>query len=207
MQHATNKDDERRQFFDAHADGWETRNYSPETLIKVEQMLRELNLPDSGTILDAGCGQGVLVPYLRGMVGQDARLIALDASAPMLRAVSEKDSQVVALHAPAESIPLIGAYVDAIICFSAFPHFSDKAAVAQEFFRILKPGGKAHILHLMGREALSRHHDRHHAVEGDHLPCAHGMRTMFSEAGFAQTVLDDGPDHYYFTAMKAGGVA
>ena len=207
MQHETNKDDERRQFFDAHAEGWEARNYPPETLAKVEQMLRGLNLPYGGTILDAGCGQGVLLPYLRDMAGQNARLIALDASAPMLWAVSEKDPHTVALHAPAESIPLIDTYVDAVICFSAFPHFSDKAAAAREFFRILKPGGKAYILHLMGREALSRHHDHHHAVQGDYLPCEHGMRTMFGEAGFSQMSLNDGPDHYYFTAVKAGGVA
>ena len=207
MQHETNRDDERRQFFDQHAEGWETKNYSPETQAKVEKMLRNLRLPQGGTILDVGCGQGVLIPHLRSLTGKDTQIIALDASAPMLRAIPAKYPQVTALHAPAEKIPLIDAYVDVVICFAAFPHFSDKAAAAREFFRVLKPGGAAYVLHLMGSEALSRHHNRHHAVEGDHLPCAHGMRAMFSEAGFAQTNLDDGQDHYYFTAVKAGGVA
>ena len=202
MQHKASKDDERRNFFDAHAEGWETKNYSPEVLAGVEKMLGGLPLPVGGTILDVGCGQGILIPFLRGLAGKEARLVALDASANMLRAISTKDPLVTALHSPAEKIPLIDEYVDAILCFAAFPHFSDKAAAAREFFRVLKPGGTAYVLHLMGREAIGRHHDGHHAVHGDHLPCEHGMKTMFGEAGFTVLKLKDEPDGYFFSASK-----
>ena len=195
-------DDERRRFFDARADGWEDRNYCPETLANVEALLAGLHLRRGGTILDAGCGQGVLIPFLRAIAGDEARLIALDASAPMLKALPRKDPHVTAIHAPAERIPLIDGYVDAVICFSAFPHFSDKAAAAREFYRVLKPGGVVYVLHLMGSEELCRHHDKHHAVRGDHLPCAHGMRALFTEAGFARMELSDQPGRYYFSAQK-----
>ena len=207
MQHDISRDDERRRFFDSHAEGWEARNYPQETLNKVAEMFQTLRLPIGGTILDVGCGQGILIHFLRAHAGNDARLIALDASAPMLRALSAKDPFVAAIHAPAEKMPLIDAYVDAVICFSAFPHFSDKAAVAREFFRVLKPGGKAYVLHLMGSEELGKHHDRHHAVHGDHMPCEQGMAAMFKEAGFTQTVLMDMPNSYHFAATKAGDAA
>jgi len=205
MQHNSSKDDERRRFFDAHAEGWEARNYSQETLNNVGKILQTLHLPLGGTILDVGCGQGVLIPFLRNIAGMQARLIALDASAPMLRAISTRDPFVTALHAPAEKIPLIDDYVDVVLCFAAFPHFSDKAAAAREFFRVLKPGGFAYVVHLMGSATISQHHDSHHAVHGDHLPCEHGMKALFKEAGFAHMTLEDEPDKYLFAALKVGG--
>ena len=202
MHCAHKQDDERREFFDDRAEGWEDRNYPPEILAKVEDLLAGLHLPVGGVILDAGCGQGVLIPFLRAIAGDAARLIALDASAPMLRALPRKDPHVTAIHAPAERMPLIDGYVDAVVCFSAFPHFSDKAAAAKEFYRVLKPGGVAYVLHLMSSAELCRHHDKHHAVRGDCLPCAHGMRSLFGEAGFARIELSDQPGRYCFSAHK-----
>lgn len=195
---------ERREFFDALADGWEERNYPPEVMFKVEKMFADLDLKISGTILDVGCGQGVLIPFLREIAGDKARIIALDASAQMLKAISGKDPNVFSIHAPAENIPLIDGYVDTLICFSAFPHFFDKAAAAREFYRVLKAGGTAYVLHVAGSEEIGRHHDKHQAVQGDYLPCEHGMRSIFMGAGFSETQLIDEPGKYYFSAKKTG---
>ena len=195
-------DKHRKQFFDQVADGWVERNYSPEQKNKVGEMLSILGDVRGLTILDVGCGQGVLLPFLRQRAGHTARLIALDSSAPMLRGVSERDAHALSLHACAEHIPLIDNYVDLVVCFSAFPHFTDKAAAAREFFRVLKPGGKAYVLHIGSRDAINRHHDQYEAVAGDYLPCAHTMRTMFTEAGFSAVSLDEGDGHYYFSAVK-----
>jgi ubiquinone/menaquinone biosynthesis C-methylase UbiE len=196
------RNERRRQFFDQAAVGWVERNYSPEQIGRVEEMLSILGDVQGATILDVGCGQGVLLPFLRRRAGPAARLIALDSSAPMLRGVGERDAAALPLYASAENIPLIDDYVDRVVCFSAFPHFGDKAAAAREFCRVLKSGGKAYVLHIGSRDIINRHHDKHEAVVGDHLPCAHGMRAMFTEAGFSGTSLDEGGDHYYFSAVK-----
>jgi ubiquinone/menaquinone biosynthesis C-methylase UbiE len=129
-------------------------------------------------------------------------LIALDASEAMMEAISEKDATELAIHASAERIPLIDNYVDMVICFSAFPHFSDKLAAAKEFHRVLKPGGKTHVLHIGGREFINRLHDMYEAVEGDHLPEENGMRALFAKAGFSSIALDESDTHYYFSAIK-----
>ena len=196
------RDERRKEFFDRVAEGWEDRNYSPEQKAKVEKMLAAIGLKAGMTILDVGCGQGILLPFIRKITGESAKLIALDASAPMLKSVAEKDRTAWAIHSTAENIPLIDEYVDVAICFSAFPHFSDKTAVAREFFRVLKPGGRAYVLHIDSRDTINKHHDKHHAVEGDHLPCPNGMRIIFTEAGFSKTDLDDCEEHYYFSAIK-----
>ena len=152
--------------------------------------------------LDAGCGQGVLLPFLRRRVGGEGRLIALDASAAMLRCAAQRHPDAWILHAGVEAVPLLDGYVDAVICFSAFPHFSDKEATACEFYRLLKPGGAAYVLHIDGREKLNDLHDQHHAVCGDHLPCPHGMKKIFSQAGFSKMRADESAEHYYFAACK-----
>ncbi|MDR0439778.1 MAG: methyltransferase domain-containing protein [Candidatus Accumulibacter sp.] len=200
------RDVKRREFFDRCATGWEDRNYTPELRRQVGEMLAGLALTEGMTILDAGCGQGILLPFLRHLVGDNGRLIALDASAAMLEGVVERDAKTLAVHAPAEKIPLIDKYVDRVICFSAFPHFSDKAVVATEFFRVLKPGGRAYVLHIGNREVINRLHDMYKAVEGDHLPSEHGMRAIFTKAGFSDIILDEGDAHYYFSAVKQESV-
>jgi ubiquinone/menaquinone biosynthesis C-methylase UbiE len=202
MMRDTERDARRREFFDKCAEGWEDRNYPPELKRRVGEMLSTLELTEGMTLLDAGCGQGVLLPFLRRLVGDSGRLIALDVSAAMLAGVAERDAKALAVHAPAEKIPLIDNYVDRVVCFSAFPHFSDKAVVAAEFFRVLKPGGKAYVLHAGSREMINRLHDLYKAVEGDHLPSGHGMRAIFAKAGFSGIDLDEGEAHYYFSAIK-----
>lgn len=199
------RDARKKQFFDQAAAGWAERSYSPEQTQRLEKMLSLLGDIQGLTILDAGCGPGTLLPFLRLRAGHTARLIALDCSAPMLQGVSKKDAAALPLLAPAENIPLLDAYIDIVICFSAFPHFSDQAAAAREFYRVLKPGGKACVLHISGREAINRGHDQYEILAGDHLPCAREMRAMFSAAGFSELSLDEGKNYYRFSALKQPG--
>jgi ubiquinone/menaquinone biosynthesis C-methylase UbiE len=195
--------DSRSAFFAAHATGWEDRNYPPEMRDRLPAMIRAFRLQLGTRVLDVGCGTGALFPYLREAVGMDGQLIALDASAEMLRwAAAKGPERAVVLKAPAEAVPLIDDYLDTIVCFSAFPHFSDKAQVAREFHRILRPGGSALVAHLSTRDEVNAHHDRYAAVAGDHMPCPVGMKTMFTAAGFVRTHLDERPGWYLFRAEK-----
>ncbi|MEG2171981.1 MAG: class I SAM-dependent methyltransferase [Desulfovibrionaceae bacterium] len=198
----SSRDAQRKQFFNDGAHGWTDRNYSRAKLQKLETMLAGLALSQGMTLVDVGCGQGVLLPFLRLAVGESGTLIALDPSPEMLASVPERDARAVPLLARAEHIPLPAAYADMILCFSAFPHIGDKKAAAREFYRVLKPGGQAYVLHIDGREKLNTLHDQHHAVQGDHLPCPQGMRHIFGAAGFNAMTVDDAPDHYYFFTQK-----
>lgn len=193
---------EREEFFNAHATGWEARNYPPEKLRQVDQLVQGLPLAEARVILDVGCGEGVLQPFLQKYAHTDASFLALDPSAAMLKCLYARFPHVRTYQAAAECMPLPDASVDMVICFSAFPHVEDKKAAAREFHRVLCPAGRAYVLHIDGREKLNQLHDSHHAVEGDHLPCPTGMRIIFSEAGFTNIEASEGPDHFHFCAIK-----
>ena len=120
----------------------------------------------------------------------------------MLRHVPQRDAQTLPLLTKAENIPLPSGWADMVICFSAFPHVADKKAAVAEFFRILKPGGLAYVLHIDGRAKLNALHDGHRAVCGDHLPCPHGMGLLFSEVGFNVLQAHESEVHYHFCAQK-----
>ncbi len=193
----------RGEFFDAHAASWEERNYSPELLTRVRELVQGLRLVPGSRVLDVGCGTGVLLPYLREAVGPAGQVVGLDFSAEMLKWAARKEAgRVVLLWAPAESLPLIDGYLDTVVCFAAFPHFRDKAQVAREFSRILRPGGRAHVAHLGSRDEINAHHDRHPAVAGDHMPSANGMQALFTAAGFSRMHREERPGWYLFTAEK-----
>lgn len=193
----------RHDFFNKHAEGWEVRNYSADKRDRLQELLEDVELRPGATVLDVGCGEGVLIPYLRKRLGDNARIIALDPSPVMLKGAAAKDQgRALIVRAKAEDMPLIDEYVDAVICFAAFPHFSDKSLAVQEFYRVLKPGGQAYVLHLGSREEINQHHDGHHTVKGDHLPCPVGMKMMFTEAGFQELDLVEKPGWYFFRASK-----
>ena len=192
----------RQFFFDKHAKNWEESNYPPEIRNKLPDIVSAFNIRPETRIIDVGCGQGILIPYLRSEAGDNGHIIALDASAEMLKGAALKDSRTTVIKAIAENIPLIDEYLDAVVCFSAFPHFSDKEKAASEFFRILRPGGTAFIAHLGSREEINVHHSHHSDVAGDNLPCSVGMNKIFTSAGFVRTNLDERPGWYVFTAWK-----
>ena len=191
------------EFFDTFATGWEARNYPPEKLEQVDELIKNLPLSQAGVILDVGCGEGVLQPFLRKYALADTIFIALDPCAAMLQNLSARFPQVRTYQAKAEAMPLPGASVDMVICFSAFPHIADKKAAAREFYRVLRPAGRAYVLHIDGREKLNKLHDSHHAVQGDHLPCPTGMSIIFSEEGFTSIEASEGANHYHFCATKS----
>lgn len=200
------EDEERRAFFDTLAEGWEDRNYPDEIREGVKAFVAALNLDKGVRVLDVGCGTGVLIPYLREVIGPRGQIVALDPSEAMLKGAASKDrGRAVPVWAAAESMPLIGESVDIVVCFAAFPHFSDRARAVREFFRVLRPGGKAVVAHLLNRDELKAHHGRHHAVAEDRLPDAQTMYQIFRDAGFARTRLDERPGWYFFSAEKGKG--
>ena len=195
-------DDPRAKFFDKRASGWEEHCYPPETRARLQELIACFGLKPGMDILDLGCGSGVLGPYLRAATDQNATLFAVDLSGAMVALAESKKVYTVCHQASAMLLPMQDQCVDTVICFAAFPHFSDKATALQEMFRVLRTGGSVAIAHLLSREELCRHHSGKSAVSDDHLPDNATMRDLFLDAGFTTPAITDIPGRYTAQASK-----
>lgn len=204
MRHIAAMPDPRAAFFDERAVDWEERCYPPEARERLRCLVPLFGVHNNDTMLDLGTGTGILAPYLREAAGPGGRLLSLDISFEMLRQAVGKEvrGNGLVMQATAMRLPVQDNAVDIVICFAAFPHFSDKSAALREMYRVLKPAGRLCIAHLLSREELSRHHGGHPAVAEDSLPDDEAMRALLARAGFSAPSITDIPGRYLATASK-----
>ncbi len=103
----------------------------------------ELGLDGTGTLLDVGCGPGVLVVQLAPAF--DA-LVALDPDAGMLaeaalHAAANGVDDVRWRHARAEQIPELDLEPMRLVTFGQSFHWTDRQLVAEAVYDLLEPGG------------------------------------------------------------------
>jgi SAM-dependent methyltransferase len=107
-------------------------------------MLRDAGIQRGASVLDAGCGNGVYLPFLAEEVGSDGRIVALDVAGEHLAALAVDATQARPLRGSVSCLPLKSESVDAIWCANVTQFFSDCEldTLFGEFRRVLRPGGK-----------------------------------------------------------------
>ncbi len=93
-------------------------------------------------VLDAGCGPGL---YADELVRRRADVVGVDASAAMVDlARARLGDRAEIIHTDlSEALPFADETFDVILCALVIHHLEDRAACLREFFRVLKPGGRA----------------------------------------------------------------
>jgi len=109
-----------------------------------QEVLRECPDLSGRTVLEFGCGTGVL--GLRLALEHLARLIFVDTSPAMLDVLRQKleadplpGAQV--LEGDIASLPLDAASVDLVACGMSLHHVEDVPGVLRQLRRVLRPGG------------------------------------------------------------------
>lgn len=99
------------------------------------------------TVLDAGCGSGPALPWLRGVVVQGGSIHGLDGAWPALVAVDRSTSDVQLVQGTVTALPYADSCFDMILSADVLQHLSraDAARAICEIQRVLRPGAVALI--------------------------------------------------------------
>ena len=184
------------EYFDELAPRWdrEVGNDSGrmELLARVFDMME---IEPGSTVMDLGCGCGVLFPLINERIGENGRIIAVDSSPGMIRTAKSQNSAIsnIEYHqAIIEELLLGDDVLDAAIAFAVFPHVEDKEGALKCLRRLLRPDGVLYIFHLSDTRSLNDFHGALDApVNGDMLPDRRGMEGLLTGSGFDMSTYID----------------
>jgi len=123
-----------------------------------DRLLENAAVKPGETLLDVGAGDGLIAFGALDLVGEDGRIIFSDISQDLLdHARSLAGEMGVAdrcefLLAPADDLSVLdGASVDIVATRSVLIYVEDKRRAFEEFFRVLKPGGRISLFESINR--------------------------------------------------------
>ena len=184
-----------REFFDGLSDSQNMNQFGDEDTTKLKEQMAIWNLKPGDVILETGSGTGRLTTHLLKIIGYNGMVYCVDFAIKMLLKAKVRGlgGNVKLIQADASALPLADKCCDVVLCFSAFPHFSDKEKALAEFHRVLKPSGKLLVSHLARRGKINAFHSKEgRPIGNDLIPPNEEMRRLLSEAGFrGVTITDD----------------
>jgi demethylmenaquinone methyltransferase/2-methoxy-6-polyprenyl-1,4-benzoquinol methylase len=176
---------DRRGFFDELSSRWDEIKPPEACAPGVERGLALVEPLSGRTVVDVGCGTGLLEGHLLPRIG-DGRVIAVDFAPAMIARARERypSSRIDWLCREVLETGIADGAADVVLCFNALPHFPDRPATLSEMVRWLGPGGRLLIWHDIGREQLAEiHAGSAPAIQADRLPPVDRLAALAGAAG------------------------
>lgn len=112
--------------------------------------LRKLDVPKNGSILDAGCGSGIVCRYIAEQYST-AHVFGCDLSqqrASLAAKAAKTHKNISIAQQDITALTYDANQFDAVICRYVLQHLGEDARrkAATEFFRVLKPGGQIYFV-------------------------------------------------------------
>ncbi|MCP4994457.1 MAG: class I SAM-dependent methyltransferase [Gammaproteobacteria bacterium] len=111
------------------------------------EALERAGLKSGQSVMDVGCGTGVLARHEMDVVGPEGLVVGVDPSEGMLAEAVNRGVSNVAMGR-GECLPLADQSVDFVSMGYALRHVSDLAEAFTEYQRVLKPGGTLLLLEI-----------------------------------------------------------
>ena len=197
--------DKEHVFFENYAETWDRdRKENPEIL---RTLMHLSGLAKGASVLDVGCGTGILMPYLQEAVGPEGRLEDLDYSRQMLAKAKEKFASkkgIVYTEKDVLKYKMAGQTYDAAVCLNFYPHVAHhKEVFIKKMAEALKPGGMLLLMHDMPRRRVNGLQKQ--APEEPHtgvLPPVDILANLLISAGLSIVVAMDTDEFYFVKAVK-----
>jgi arsenite methyltransferase len=110
-----------------------------------DRVLADAWLRKGVSVLDVGAGTGLLSVEARRRVGDSGRVIALDISTDTLAQCARPGIALGLIAGDAVALPLPDQCMDVVVSRSVLIYVADKARAANEFHRVLRPGGRVSL--------------------------------------------------------------
>jgi ubiquinone/menaquinone biosynthesis C-methylase UbiE len=132
-----------------------------------DAVIRNADVKDGDTVLDVGCGDGLIANALIEKVGTSGKVIFSDISKDLLescRSFYEQENQLENLsfvQASVDNLEQIGDQsIDAVTCRSVLIYVDEKNKSFAEFFRVLKKGGRLSVFEPINSFAQKRRDEK-----------------------------------------------
>lgn len=150
--------------YDKQAAALVDRSYqTPEIVNQRLRTLEGLALRRGESVLDAGCGTGLLLELEALAVGAEGRAEGLDFSEDMLEHAAARCEGLEQVHlqqGSVEQLPFEDAGFDALSCTQTLLYVDHLDRALGEYYRVLKPGGRIAILETDWTGAVLNSHDQ-----------------------------------------------
>lgn len=149
--------EKQRKFFDSLAPTWREKHGL--SFEQIESFFSAVSFPENARVLDVGCGAGVIDSFLSSV---SLSVDAIDLSEKMIEKAKTLVSAPNVTFSVADfySLQQNNAY-DVIVCFDAYPHFTNKVLFAEKAHSLLRENGLLLILFDDDRKGIDSHHIGH----------------------------------------------
>ncbi|MFJ6701054.1 class I SAM-dependent methyltransferase [Streptomyces sp. NPDC091272] len=191
-----------QEFFGARAAHWDARFSGDGPAY--EAAVAALGLRHGDSVLDAGCGTGRALPYLREAVGADGTVLGADLTRQMLdEAVrAGRGRAACLLQADVARLPVASGALDAVFAAGLIAHLPRPTENLRELARTVRPGGLLALFHPVGRAALAARQGRQ--ITDDDLRAEPRLGPLLESSGWRLLSYVDEDSRFLVLAARTG---
>lgn len=108
----------------------------------VQRAINKVTSTPGSKLLDAGCGTGAMLEEVTSRFGS---VYGADGSPESLKFCKKRGLTNIKLVDFEQKLPYQANYFDAIVCLDVLEHISNDNKLLQNFYRILRPGGRLYL--------------------------------------------------------------
>ena len=191
-----------QDYFNCLAEKWD--DLRADDRLRIRDLVDWVGLAEGDRVLDIGSGTGVLLPFLKQVIGERGLITTIDFAKEMVNRSKEKNRHLSGITYVVDDIMKFrsGILFDKVVCLNFFPHVKDKNAFILRIRELLIDGGTFVIMHDISRAEVNGIHQSSEHVKNDRLPEGTKVASMLAVAGYEVQIVLDNEELYFIKAVK-----